>query len=119
LFDNGTQAGAPVGPQPMDPLYRAEALRIFDDSLLQGHLSTDDSRYLGQLVAQRTGLAQDQAEQRVDAAFTAAQARVKQSADKLRKDSAYSALWFAIALLIGAFTASLFATFGGRQRDLS
>ncbi|HEY3859442.1 MAG TPA: hypothetical protein VGM47_07515 [Gammaproteobacteria bacterium] len=119
LFDSGAQAGAPIGPQPMDPLYRAEALRIFGDSLQQGHLSTDDSRYLGALVAQRTGLAQDQAEQRVDAAFVAAQARVTLSADKLRKDSAYSALWSAIALLIGAFAASLFATFGGRQRDLS
>jgi hypothetical protein len=125
LFDGGTQPGAAVGPQPADPLYRAEAVRIFGYSLQEGRLSTDDSRYLGTLVAQRTGLAQDEAEQRVDAAFTAVQARVQdakltaqRAADKARKDSAYSALWFAIALLIGAFTASLFATYGGRRRDL-
>jgi hypothetical protein len=42
----------------------------------------------------------------------------ERAADKARKDSAYSALWFAIALLIGAFTASLAATYGGRARDL-
>jgi hypothetical protein len=125
LFDGGAQPGAPVGPQPMDPLYRAEAVRIFGYSLQEGGLSTEDSRYLGTLVAQRTGLAQGEAEQRVDAAFASVQARVQETkltaqraADKARKDSAYSALWFAIALLIGAFTASLFATFGGRRRDL-
>jgi hypothetical protein len=125
LFDGGSQQGAAVGPQPMDPLYRAEAVRIFGYSLQEGRLSTDDSRYLGTLVAQRTGLAQDQSEQRVDAAFAAVQARVQdakltaqRAADKARKDSAYSALWFAIALLIGAFTASLSATYGGRRRDL-
>ncbi len=125
LFDGGAQPGAAIGPQPMDPLYRTEATRIFGESLQEGRLSTDDSRYLGQLVAQRTGLAQADAEQRVDAAFAVVQARVQaakltaqRAADKARKDSAYSALWFTIALLIGAFTASLFATYGGRQRDL-
>jgi hypothetical protein len=122
LFDGSTQPGATAGPQPTDPLYRAEALRIFGYSLQDGHLSTDDSRYLGQLVAQRTGLAQGEAEQRVDAAFATVQARMqatKRAADKARKDSAASALWFAIALLIGAFTASLAATYGGRTRDLA
>jgi hypothetical protein len=117
--------GAAIGPQATDPLYRAEAARIFGDSLQEGHLSSDDGRYLAQLVAQRTGLDTDDAEQRVDAAFAAVQVRVQaakaeaqRAADKARKDSAYSALWFAIALLLGAFTASLSATFGGRQRDL-
>jgi hypothetical protein len=126
LFDGSTQPGAAAGPQPTDPLYRAEALRIFGYSLQDGHLSTGDSRYLGQLVAQRTGLAQGEAEQRVDAAFATVQARMQatklaaqRAADKARKDSAYSALWFAIALLIGAFTASLAATYGGRTRDLA
>ncbi|HEY4126969.1 MAG TPA: hypothetical protein VGN70_02885 [Gammaproteobacteria bacterium] len=123
--EGGNGSGAAVGPQATDPVYRAEAARIFGDSLQEGHLSSEDSRYLAQLVAQRTGLDADEAEQRVDAAFTAVQVRVQaakaeaqRAADKARKDSAYSALWFAIALLLGAFIASLSATFGGRQRDL-
>jgi hypothetical protein len=123
--ENADGNGAAVGPQASDPLYRAEAARIFGDSLQEGHLSSDDGRYLAQLVAQRTGLDTDEAEQRVDAAFAAVQVRVQaakteaqRAADKARKDSAYSALWFAIALLLGAFTASLSAIFGGRQRDL-
>jgi hypothetical protein len=33
------------------------------------------------------------------------------------KASAYAALWLFISLLIGAFVASLAATYGGRRRD--
>ena len=40
------------------------------------------------------------------------------AADKARKASAYAALWLFISLLIGAFVASLAATYGGRRRDL-
>ena len=42
----------------------------------------------------------------------------KNVADKTRKASAYAALWFFISLLVGAFAASLSATYGGRRRDL-
>jgi hypothetical protein len=121
--DNGTATAA---LQPTDPALRTEAGRIFTDAVQgDGSLAADDSRYLSQLVAQRTGLSADQAQQRVDATFTQVKARVqkaeataKEAADKARKDSAYTALWLAIALLIGAFTASLSATYGGRARDL-
>ena len=41
----------------------------------------------------------------------------RDAADKARKASAYSALWLFVSLLIGAFVASLAATYGGRQRD--
>jgi hypothetical protein len=113
-------------PQASDPALRAEASRLFTDAVQgNGELASADSRYLAQLVAQRTGLTADQAQQRVDATYAEAKAKVqkaeataKQAADKARKDSAYTALWFAIALLIGAFTASLSATYGGRARDL-
>jgi hypothetical protein len=114
-------------PQASDPALRAEASRLFTDAVHgNGGLASEDSRYLAQLVAQRTGLNPQDAQQRVDATFTEVKARVqkgeataKQAADKARKDSAYTALWFAIALLIGAFTASLSATYGGRTRDLA
>jgi hypothetical protein len=125
LFRGDANAPA-TGPQASDPALRAEASRIFTDAVRgNGGLASEDSRYLAQLVAQRTGLNPQDAQQRVDATFTEVKARVqkaeataKQAADKARKDSAYTALWFAIALLIGAFTASLSATYGGRARDL-
>lgn len=39
------------------------------------------------------------------------------AAEKARKASAYGALWLFVSLLIGAFVASLAATYGGRRRD--
>lgn len=104
---------------------RSEVTRIFTYALRTGPLPKDDIRYVGQLVAQRTGLTQQDAEKRVTNTYTRAQAKLhddetaaKEAADKGRKASAYAALWLFIALLIGAFVASFAATVGGRQRDL-
>jgi len=90
-----------------------------------GTLSPEDTRAAGQLVAQRTGLSQAEAERRVtetlQRARTEAQAletRAREAADAARKTALTTALWMVVALLIGAFTASLLATVGGRQRDL-
>jgi hypothetical protein len=102
----------------------AEVTRIFVSSLAAGALSADDVRYAGQLVTQRTGLPQAEAEKRVNDIYARAQAQwrdaqtaAKQAADTARKTSAYGALWLFVSLLIGAFCASLAATLGGRQRD--
>lgn len=38
--------------------------------------------------------------------------------EETRRNAAYASLWIFFSLLLGAFTASLLATFGGRQRDL-
>jgi hypothetical protein len=46
-----------------------------------------------------------------------AEVAAREAADKARKASAFSALWLFVSLLIGAFIASLAATYGGRQRD--
>jgi hypothetical protein len=101
-----------------------EASRIVLNDLSTGALTPADKTYLGQLVAQRTGVDQQQAEARVDNAFTQAKAardeavtKAKQTADDARKAAAHAALWAFIALLAGAFFASLAATVGGRQRD--
>ncbi|OWQ93702.1 hypothetical protein CDN99_04420 [Roseateles aquatilis] len=89
-----------------------------------GSLSPDDSRYAAQLVAQRTGLSQADAERRVTDTLQRARAeaqaletKAREAADAARKTALQTALWMVVALLIGAFTASLLATFGGRQRD--
>ena len=75
-------------------------------------------------MVKRTGMNQADAERRVDDIYARvtkasadAQAAAKEAADKARKAAAHSALWMFVALLIGAFVASLAATFGGRQRD--
>lgn len=101
-----------------------EVSRIFLNSVRTGALPAEDLRYVGQLVAQRTGLPQPEAEKRVADTYARmqtklrdAEAAAKEAADKARKASAYTALWMFISLLIGAFVASLAATFGGRHRD--
>lgn len=103
----------------------AEAARIIASGLQTGSLPANDVTYLGQVVSQRTGLSQADAEKRVNDTFASikakadqAKADAKEAADKARKASAYAALWLFITLLLGAFVASLSATFGGRQRDL-
>jgi len=103
----------------------AEVSRIFANGIRTGSLPNDDVRYVGQVVAQRTDVSQQQAEQRVRDVFTNlqntlndAETKARQAADEAREASAYAALWLFISLLAGAFIASWMATFGGKQRDL-
>lgn len=105
--------------------HAAEVSRIFVNSLATGTLPADDLRYVGQLVAQRTGLDPAAAEQRVSQTYARMQAKLqeasaaaKEAADKARKATVYATLWLFVSLLAGAFAASLAATVGGRQRDL-
>lgn len=103
---------------------REEVGRIF--RLAQdGDLSPEDRNYLTQLVAQETGMAQPQAEQRLDQVIDQAKATVAEAeqkageaADAARQAGMYTALLGAVAMLAGAFSASLAATWGGRARDL-
>ena len=115
--------GAPVASD--SGASTAEAGRIFASGLESGALPQDDVKYLGQMVSQKTGLSQADAEKRVTDDFAKmkakadqAKAQAQEAADKARKASAYAALWLFVSLLAGAFLASFLATFGGRQRDL-
>lgn len=76
-------------------------------------ISGDDRAYISQVVAQRTGLSQQEAEQRVNQVITQAKAAV----DESRKAALKLALWMTAALFMGAFAASLAATEGGGLRD--
>ena len=103
----------------------AEVGRIFASTAGADALPEQDVRYLGQLIAQRTGLSQPDAEHRVVETYAQMQAKArdaattaKVAADNARKASSYAALWLFISLLFGAFVASFAATLGGRQRDL-
>jgi hypothetical protein len=60
------------------------------------------------------------AQKRVDefiASANEAEANAKAAADAARKDAAEVAIYTALALLIGAFIASVSAALGGRLRD--
>lgn len=117
--------GAPVDNSSGDAVkVAAEVGRIFASAMSSGTLPADDLKYVGQMVSQRTGMAQPEAEKRVADTFARLQVKAKEtetaardSADKARRASSYSALWLFVSLLIGAFCASLAATYGGRRRD--
>lgn len=101
-----------------------EVSRIFMNAGGSESLSPEDLRHVGQMVAQRTGLTQQDAQKRVAGVHAKVQAKVRDAqaaardaAEKARKASAYGGLWLFVSLLTGAFVASLAATFGGRRRD--
>ncbi len=117
------ESGAAQEPAPAESA--SEITRIFMNSLRMGSLPPEDVRYVGQVVAQRAGLTQPEAEKRVVDTYAQVQTKLreaetaaKEATDTARKASIYASLWFFISLLIGAFCASYAATYGGRQRDL-
>lgn len=124
----GAASSAASSPAPGDASTAATAAevgKIFARSMANGSMAPEDTKYIGQLVAQRTGITQQEAEKRVtdtyakaQAAIQEAEAKARDAADKARKAAAYAALWLFISLLLGAFVASLAATFGGRRRDI-
>lgn len=101
-----------------------EVATIFSNSIGRGDLPQADAAYVGQLISERTGLSQLDAQTRVIETYSTLQTNLrkaelttKEAADKARKASAYATLWLFISLLMGAFVASWAATWGGRNRD--
>ncbi|MGJ7523732.1 hypothetical protein ACSFA0_24870 [Variovorax sp. LT1P1] len=124
-------ASAPNAPAPAavaqseGPAPTAELGRIFANSLRTGAMTPEDTRYVAQVVAQRTGISQADAEKRVNDTFARAKAttdeaiaKTKEAADTARKTASYGSLWLFISLVIGALVAAYCATLGGRARDL-
>lgn len=102
----------PASAQPIDPAVQAEASRIFASTLRTNEAPADED-YLGKLVAARTGLTPTDARKRVSETLTDA----RQTENAASQTASHALLWIFLALLIGAFSASLSATIGGRQRD--
>jgi hypothetical protein len=133
LFRKDANAMAPAVPDRRDALSAstaeqasAEVARIFMNGMRTGTLPAQDIRYVGQVIALRTGLTQADTEQRVTETFARMQATLheaetaaRKAADTARKATAYAALWLFVSLLSGAFVASFVAIYGGRQRDFS
>ena len=91
-----------------------EVSRLLARGLTPGsEFTANDRTRVAQLVAARTGLSQQEAEQRVDQVITQAKA----AADQARKAAAKMAFWIAASLIAGAFAAALAAMEGGRERD--
>jgi hypothetical protein len=123
LFRAAPGTAVPAAPVER-PVPTGEVARILANGLRAGALPADDVQYLATLVSARTGLSAEDARTRVTATFAQIQqvtaeasANARSAAEVARRASAHATLWLFISLLLGAFVASLSATFGGRQRD--
>jgi hypothetical protein len=118
LFRSNSADQNAQGPHAGDG--RGEVVHIAASAALSGAISNEDRTYLISLVAAKSGLSADEAQKRVDAfseSVKEASARAKATADEARKSAAKAALYTALALLIGAFIASVAAAIGGHLRD--
>ncbi|NMK45563.1 hypothetical protein [Achromobacter sp. Bel] len=104
---------------------RAEVGRIVAVSLSRGDMAPEDRDYVVKVVAAQTGTEPAVAQRRVEQAIANAKKaaedakqKAKEAADKARKAAAAFALWGFASMLIGAFVASLSATWGGKRRDM-
>ncbi|MDP9082278.1 MAG: hypothetical protein M3N50_00700 [Pseudomonadota bacterium] len=116
LFRNSAPVGGEMGLRDA----KMEVTHIAASAAMSGSVSAEDRAYLVTLVASRTGITTNEAQTRVSAFvedIQEAAAKAKAAADEARKGAATAALFAALALLIGAFIASVAAAIGGRLRD--
>jgi hypothetical protein len=119
---NAGSAGSPAPGMDMSSDPRVEAVYIAFHAIANPSegVSAEDRAYLAQLVQAQTGVSQDEAQKRVDAFVTAtmnAENKARAAADAARKAAAEASIFTALALLVGAFIASVAAALGGRLRD--
>jgi hypothetical protein len=112
--------GSPTPPATPGPDPHHEASAILAEGAVNGGVSQADSIYLAQLVSQATGLAPADAQARVNDVLNREQAditKARQMADATRKSASAAAIYTFVALLVGAFIASVAGAIGGRLRD--
>jgi hypothetical protein len=99
---------------------KVEAQHIMAHALATGSLPEADREYLAGVIATAAGISVADAQTRVDewlAKSVEAEANAKVEVDAARKAAAEASIYTALALLIGAFIASVSAALGGRLRD--
>src|SRR4029079_19167168 len=93
--------------------------RVFAASLKSGQLDARDRTMLVQMVMQRTGMPQAEAEKRVDDAYTelkAAEQKARDAADAARKAALITAVAAPATLWLGCGAAGAGATAGAKNR---
>ena len=103
------RAGAPAGSEET----RAEISRILTASVASGSISNENRTYLAQLVAQRAGVPQEEAQKRIDAAINSA----REAADKARHAAILTGFVTAASLILSLGAAWWAAVQGGNHRD--
>ena len=129
-----SQAASSISGYDVDSLFRsdkpdtaanpqqdiAQTTRILAAGLSSGDMPPADKAYLAQLISNRTGISQADAQKRLDDVFARAkdaEVKARQAADAARKAAAQLSIFTALSMLIGAFIASAAAAYGGSSRD--
>jgi hypothetical protein len=94
---------------------RAEMSRLLASSVTSGSIPSENRARLAQLVSQRTGVSQQEAERRVDDAVNAARA----AADKARRVAVLTGFVTAAGLILSLGAGWWAAMRGGHHRDTS
>jgi len=89
--------------------------RVLASAVANGSLTAENRTYLIQLVSQRAGISQQEAERRVDQAFNAA----REAADKARRAGVLTGFVTAASLVLSLGAAWWAAIRGGNHRDHS
>jgi hypothetical protein len=112
-------------PDANDAATRTELARIMGNAVRTGDLPQGDRAYVAQVISARTGMSPQEADKRINdvlaqaqQAKTKAEQAAREAADTARKAAATFAFASFLAMLIGAFCATLGAMLGGRHRDL-
>ncbi|MGZ3304732.1 MAG: hypothetical protein ACXU8U_02625 [Asticcacaulis sp.] len=111
LYRGATASTADITP---------ETARILARDAVNGDFSASDRDYLAHQVATRTGVAQPEADTRVNqviAQIDATRQKALQAAEAARKTAVGVSITLFLSLLIGAFIACVSAALGGRLRD--
>lgn len=115
-------AGATNSPPTFVPSFgeiRAGVIRIVAKGLAHGSLDDQDRAYLAMTVSAQTGLAQTDAEKRVNDVFAEADTAAKEAANKVRRASILTGFVSAASLLIALGAAWWAGQRGGHHRDNS
>jgi hypothetical protein len=110
----GTSSGTRRTAQGGDET-RAEMSRILASAVASGSMTEPNRTYLAQLVSQRAGIPQAEAEKRVNEALNEARA----AADKARRAAVLTGFVTAASLILGLGAAWWAAHKGGHHRDNS
>jgi hypothetical protein len=117
-------ASPPAAQNRPDPAVVAEAGRIFTVALAEGSLNGGDRSYLAQVVSRQSGLSEADAQRRVDETYAraqgmkeAAERRVREAADKARKQAVIAGFLAAAASLMGLVAATWAAGLGREHQN--
>lgn len=103
--------------QSVDDDTRSIVGRIISRTLADGQIDASDKTYLAQIISERTGMSQQQAEQRIDQTIDEAKSTALAAADEARQAASLLGFWIVFIMLVTGIACWWAGTLGGHHRD--